>query len=169
MLPQVLKIIFEMQCRNLNLGSPLRQRFAKVRAKSEAQESHFHAPRSVGECEGMNLHTPKWAPTLGVKVPIELKHKLWPKEGSGFKLARPLKVKNRPEFLAWRWHDTYHWKALNEGYNFASNLTSIGGLHTKLWASKVTRVSILGISGLTLGSPMGESRDKMTFGCWPHG
>jgi hypothetical protein len=22
----------------------------------------FHAPRSVGECEGMNFHTPKWAP-----------------------------------------------------------------------------------------------------------
>jgi len=25
-----------------------------------------HAPRSVGECEGMNPHTPKGAPTLGV-------------------------------------------------------------------------------------------------------
>jgi len=25
-------------------------------------------PKSVGECEGMSPHTPKWAPTLGVKV-----------------------------------------------------------------------------------------------------
>ncbi len=38
-------------------------------------------------------------------------------------------------------------------YNFALNLTSIGGLHTKLWASKVTKVPILGFSGLPLGSP----------------
>jgi hypothetical protein len=28
----------------------------------------FHAPGSVGECEGMNPHTPKWTPTLGVGV-----------------------------------------------------------------------------------------------------
>jgi hypothetical protein len=31
----------------------------------------FHAPRSVGECEGMNPHTPKWTPTLGVRVPMD--------------------------------------------------------------------------------------------------
>jgi hypothetical protein len=31
----------------------------------------FHAPGSVGECEGMNLHTPKWTPTLGVGVPMD--------------------------------------------------------------------------------------------------
>jgi hypothetical protein len=65
----------------------------------------------------------------------------------------PLKVENRPNFLAWRWHATYLWKDFKEGYNFASNLTSIKGLHTKLWASKVTGLSILGISGLPLGSP----------------
>jgi hypothetical protein len=28
----------------------------------------FHATRSVRECEGMNLHIPKWAFTLGVGV-----------------------------------------------------------------------------------------------------
>ncbi len=31
-------------------------------------ESHISCSQSVGECEGMNLHTPKWAPTLGVGV-----------------------------------------------------------------------------------------------------
>jgi len=40
----------------------------------------------------------------------------------------------------YKWRATYHWKALN---NFTSNLTSIGSLHTKLWASKVVRVPIL--------------------------
>jgi hypothetical protein len=38
---------------------------------------------------------------------------------------------------------------------------AIGGLHKKLWASKVIGVSILKI----LRFPTWESRDKMTFGC----
>jgi len=48
---------------------------------------------------------------------------------------------------------TYNWKALDEGYNFASNLISIGGLHTKLWGSKDVEIPTLGISGLPFGSP----------------
>jgi hypothetical protein len=53
----------------------------------------------------------------------------------------------------YRWHTIDRWKALDEGYNFASNLTSIGGMHTKLWAFKVAEVPILGILKLTFGSP----------------
>ncbi len=44
-------------------------------------------------------------------------------------------------------------KTLDEGYNFAPNLISIGGLKTKLWGSKVAGVPTLAISGLPLGSP----------------
>ncbi len=35
--------------------------------------SHIHIPRNVnvGKCEGMNPHTPKWTPTLGIKVLME--------------------------------------------------------------------------------------------------
>jgi hypothetical protein len=51
-----------------------------------------------------------------------------------------------------RWHATYFWKALNEGYNFASDLISIEGLHTKLWGPKVVGVLTLGISGLSFGN-----------------
>jgi len=68
--------------------------------------------------------------------------------------SRPLKVGSRFEFLAWRWHATYRWKTFDKGYNFASNLTSIRGLHIKLWASKIAGVPILGISNSSLGSPM---------------
>ncbi len=85
-----------------------------------------------------------------------LKHKLWEKEGPKVKLPiwfRPWKVENRPDSLVCRWHVTYCWKALDKGYNFASNLTSIEGLDTKFWDSKIARVLILGISGLQLGSP----------------
>ncbi len=46
--------------------------------------------------------------------------------------AESLKVKNRPDYLACRWRAKYCWKALDENYNFASDLMSIGGLHTKL-------------------------------------
>ncbi len=62
--------------------------------------------------------------------------------------SHPLKVRNRPNFLMCRWHATYHWKALNEGYNFALNIISIKSFHTKLWALKIARVPTLGISGL---------------------
>jgi len=87
-----------------------------------------------------------------------LKHKLWPKEKLGIKLPIWLlttkrKFVNLPDLLTCRWRVTYHWKALDKGYNFYLDLTSIRGLHTKLWASKVVGVSILGISKLPLGSP----------------
>ncbi len=48
---------------------------------------------------------------------------------------------------------TYHWKVLNEGYDFTLDFISIRGLQTKLWAPKFARVLILGILGLSLRSP----------------
>jgi hypothetical protein len=51
-----LKMIIDVA--TLALGSRPRQRLAKVRVKSEAQESHFMFS-GVWESEGMNPHTPK--------------------------------------------------------------------------------------------------------------
>jgi len=85
-----------------------------------------------------------------------LKHKFWPKERMGVRLAvdsQPLKVKNRYDLLACKWCATYRSKALDEGYNFALDLISIRGLHVKLWAPKIARVPTLVISGLPLGNP----------------
>jgi hypothetical protein len=93
------------------------------------------------------------------------KHKLWPKEGPRVKLAIwlwPLKVRNRPNFVAHRWHVACHWKALDERYNFAWNLISIQGLHAKLWGPKVAGVPTLAISGLPLGSP--ETKSHLDVG-----
>jgi hypothetical protein len=67
--------------------------------------------------------------------------------------SRPLKVRNRPNFLVCRRHVTYRWKALDESYNFALDLIAIGGLHTKLWGPKVAIIQVVGILGLPLGSP----------------
>jgi hypothetical protein len=69
----------------------------------------------------------------------------------------PLKVGNRPNFLTCRWHVTYHWKALDKGYNFSLDLIAIGGLHVKLCASRITGIPIVGMLGLPLGSPRTKS------------
>jgi hypothetical protein len=80
--------------------------------------------------------------------------------------SRPLKVKNRPDSLVCRQHATYRWKALNEGYNFALDLITIGGLHKKLCAFKIAGVPagvpVAAISGLPLGSPGTKSHLDVT-------
>jgi hypothetical protein len=57
----------------------------------------FHALENVWECEGMNPHTPKWAPTLGVGVVMDFK--IFKERLQGSKLI------GLKSFL-------YHWKAL---------------------------------------------------------
>jgi len=77
------------------------------------------------------------------------------KKGSRVKLAiwlPTIKSQELPNFLAFRWRETYHWKALDEGYKLAFDLISIGGLHAKLWAPKVEGILVVGISRLPLGS-----------------
>jgi flavoprotein len=44
----------------------------------------------------------------------------------------PLKVKNHLDLLSCKGCATCSWKSLDEGYNFALNLTSIENLHKKL-------------------------------------
>jgi len=75
----------------------------------------------------------------------------------------PLKVRNYPYFLGFRWRATYRWKDLNEGYKFSLDLILIEGLQKKLWASKVVEVPILRISGLQFGS----LRTKWHLGAGP--
>jgi len=85
-----------------------------------------------------------------------LKHKLWPKERLGVKLAvwfPTTKSWKLTWFLVCRWRAIYHWKDLDEGYNFALNFISIKGLHAKLWRFIVAGVPTLAISRLPLGSP----------------
>jgi hypothetical protein len=55
------------------------------------------------------------------------------------------KVENWPKLRLCKKLDAYHWKDLDKDYNFSLNLTSIKGLH-KLWASKMARIPISGIS-----------------------
>jgi hypothetical protein len=155
-------------CCNPSLGLATKAKTYKGAGQEGSLGVTSHAHGSVRECEIMNLHTPKWTPTLGVRVPmdsqifreykgqnplnwkapyiigkpLECRYLKWAcmthldtlNTSYGQKKCQksnwqfdswPLKVRNCPDFLAWKWHATYHWKALDEGYNFVSNLISI--------------------------------------------
>jgi len=74
--------------------------------------------------------------------------------------SQPLKIKKLFKFHACKWHATYHWKALNNSYNFVLNLTSIEGSHKKLWAPKMARIPI----SKFLRLPTQESQEKWHLG-----
>jgi hypothetical protein len=59
---------------------------------------------------------------------------------------------------------TYCWNSLDEGYNFALNLVTIGGLHRKLCAFKVAGVPTVENSGLPLGSP--KTKNHLDVATW---
>ncbi len=77
--------------------------------------------------------------------------------------SRSIKVRNRLELRACKWRATYNWKSFDESYNFVFKLTLIGGLHKKLWVSKVTGVLISRISRLSTW----ESWEKWHLGVAP--
>jgi hypothetical protein len=70
--------------------------------------------------------------------------------------SQPLKVGNLPELHVCKWRATYNWKAFDENYNFVFNLTSIRGLHKKLWVFRMMGVLIARISRLSTW----ESQEK---------
>jgi len=58
-------------CHNLSLGLVTKAKACKGVGREGSSKVTFHAPRSVGKCEEMNQHTPKWAFTLGIGVPMD--------------------------------------------------------------------------------------------------
>jgi hypothetical protein len=66
--------------------------------------------------------------------------------------SRPLKVGNKPLPDICSRNATWRWKALEENYNFGSNLVPIQAQGEKLWMPKVPGVQTETISGLHLGS-----------------
>jgi len=63
-----MEVLFHTRCRNPNLGLATKARACKVVGQEGSSGVTLHAPKSVKECEGMNLHTPKGVSTLGVRV-----------------------------------------------------------------------------------------------------
>jgi hypothetical protein len=93
---------------------------------------------------------------MGLHDPFgHLKHKLWPKEGSGVKLAVWLPTTKNQESTRFPCVQVACHIPLESswpGYNFALDLISIRDLHTKLWGPKVAEVPTLGILRLPFGS-----------------
>jgi hypothetical protein len=97
-----------------------------------------------------------------------LKHKLWPKEGPRVKLAiwfPTIKSQESTQFRCVQVTCDTFWKVLDEGYNFASDLISIQGLHAKLWGPKVAGIPTFG----NFGTPIWESRTKSHLDVGPVG
>jgi hypothetical protein len=67
--------------------------------------------------------------------------------------SRPLKVGNRPLPNVASRSTTWHWKDLDESYNFGLKLVSIWVWGEELWLSKVPGLQPRTVSGLQLGSP----------------
>jgi len=63
------KLAITMGCCNLSLGLANKARACKGACKEWSPGVTFHTFENVRKCEGMNPHTPKWAPTLGVGSP----------------------------------------------------------------------------------------------------
>jgi hypothetical protein len=67
--------------------------------------------------------------------------------------SRPLKVKNHPDFFAWRWRVTYCWKNSRQGLQLCFRPHLHRRSACKVMAPpKVTGILVVGISGLPLGS-----------------
>jgi hypothetical protein len=86
-----------------------------------------HALRNVGECEGMNPHTPKWTPTLGVVVPMDSQIFRGWLQGSKF-----IGLKS----------SLYHWKALGTLMFKMGSYDPFGYLKHKLWPKEGSRVKL---------------------------
>jgi len=57
-------------CRNPNLGPVTKTKAYKGADQEGSLGITSYVPGSVGECEGMNLHTPKRAPTFTTRNSI---------------------------------------------------------------------------------------------------
>jgi hypothetical protein len=101
----------------LTLGLQPRWRHRKVQAKSASRESHLHSQ----EREGMNPHTPKWTPTLGVRILMELW--IFKEIFQGSKLI-VLKT------------SLYHWKTLETWMSKMGLHDPFEYLEHKLWQKK---------------------------------
>ncbi len=61
-------LFIHILCRNPSLGFMTKARACKGAGQVRRSGITFHTPESVGECEGMNSHIPKWVPILGIGV-----------------------------------------------------------------------------------------------------
>jgi len=84
-------------CHDLNLEFASKTKAYKGEGQEGSPRVIFNVLENIRRCEGMNPHTPKWAPTMGVRVPMDFQIFRERLKGSKF-----IGLKN----------SLYHWKAL---------------------------------------------------------
>jgi hypothetical protein len=62
-----------LMCCEPHFGFAIRARACKGVGWKWSPRVTFHVPKSVGRCEGMNPHIPKWATILGVRVVMDFR------------------------------------------------------------------------------------------------
>jgi hypothetical protein len=53
------RFVSQKECRNPNLGLATKAKACEGAGQERSPRITFHVPMNVGECEGMNPHTPK--------------------------------------------------------------------------------------------------------------
>jgi len=61
----------DLSCQNRSLGLATKARGCKVAGQEGSPGVMPHAPGSARECEGIDPHTPKATPTLGVGILVD--------------------------------------------------------------------------------------------------
>jgi hypothetical protein len=133
-----------MWCHNLSLGLTTKVKVCKGVGREWRPRVAFHAPENVGGCERMNPHTPKWALTLGVRVPMNSQiFKEWLQRSNLIELNI---------FL-------YHWKVLGKKmFKMGSHIPFKYFKH-KLWPKERSRIK------LSIWFPTTKSRELPWFTC----
>jgi hypothetical protein len=134
---------FALVVTTLALGSRPRQGFAKVRAKNELG-SHISCSQECKKVWRNEPHTPKWAPILGVEVPMDFRIFRGWLQGS-----KLIGLKN----------SLYHWKALGTLISKMGLHDSFGYIKHKLWPKEGPRVK------LSIWLPITTSRESPWFPC----
>ena len=110
-----------------SLGLTTKTRACKGVGQKWSPGVTFHVLESVGECEGMNLHTPKWAPTLGVG--ILMASQMFRKWLQG---SQTIRLKN----------SFYHWKAFGTYMSKMGLHDPFGYLKHKLWPNEGPKIKL---------------------------
>jgi hypothetical protein len=87
----------DKSCHNPSFGLTTKARAYRSAGQEGSLVVTFHTPGSAKEYEGMNLHTPKGTPILGVGVPED---------------SRIFRERLQESKLIELRHFLYHWKAL---------------------------------------------------------
>jgi hypothetical protein len=101
----------------LTLGSWPKQRNLQGCGPRGSLRVTLHAPESVGKCEGMNSHTPKWTSFLGDGVPVDSRiFRRW-LQGSNLRAWRvPYIIEKLLERRCLKWARVTHLDTWNTSY-----------------------------------------------------